>query len=160
VSSWRQRIDPILRQEEDRSAFDIHEYGSALLQRLETLTLVAPGDDTGDVTQAAKQPAPRRKAQQQRQEEEDGSVYGFGEVVAADNPFEVCRSFAAMLQLVNNRWVAGVTGGGGVCAAHRKALPLLHAMLPELGVEWEHACAACMHSSSLQQCLCNGADHT
>lgn len=101
VSSWRQRIDPILRQEEDRSAFDIHEYGSALLQRLETLTLVTPGD-AGDA-QPAKVAAGRSKAQQQ-QEAGSGDVYGFGEVVAADNPYEVCRSFAAMLQLVNNRW--------------------------------------------------------
>lgn len=33
VSTWRQRIDPILRAEEDRSAFDIHTYGTHVLDR-------------------------------------------------------------------------------------------------------------------------------
>jgi hypothetical protein len=33
VSSWRTRIDPILAAEEDRSAFDIHDYGTKIISR-------------------------------------------------------------------------------------------------------------------------------
>jgi hypothetical protein len=31
VSGWRSRIDPVLAAEEDRSAFDIHMYGTHIL---------------------------------------------------------------------------------------------------------------------------------
>ncbi|KAI8476661.1 MAG: hypothetical protein J3K34DRAFT_516252 [Monoraphidium minutum] len=75
VATWRQRIDPVLSAEEDRSAFDIHDYGGAILTRL------------GGEEQAAS--------------EEEAKP--FRQVVACDNPFEVARMFAAMLQLVNNR---------------------------------------------------------
>ncbi|KIZ05577.1 hypothetical protein MNEG_2384 [Monoraphidium neglectum] len=78
VSTWRQRIDPVLSAEEDRSAFDIHTYGGTILKRLggEDAAVAAP---------------------------EEEEAVPFGRVVTCDNPFEVARMFAAMLQLVNNR---------------------------------------------------------
>ena len=85
MSTWRQRIDPVLSAEEDRSAFDIHDYGGIILERL-------TGDDPNNAEEAA--PA----------EQEDGAV-PFQRVVACDNRFDVARMFAAMLQLVNNRCV-------------------------------------------------------
>ena len=39
VSTWRQRIDPILNDEEDRCAFDIHHYGERILGELSTLSV-------------------------------------------------------------------------------------------------------------------------
>lgn len=82
VATWRQRIDPVLSAEEDRSAFDIHDYGGAILERL--------GGKNNEVEQ---------------QEARDGEAVLFQRVVACDNRFEVARMFAAMLQLVNNRCV-------------------------------------------------------
>jgi hypothetical protein len=93
VSTWRQRIDPVLSAEEDRSAFDIHDYGGTLLQRLEA-------DDSGGGSASRSGGAP------------DAAV-PFQRVVACDNPFEVARLFAAMLQLVNNRW-AGASSQAAV----------------------------------------------
>ncbi len=37
VSSWRQRIGPMLQFEESRASFDIQDYGERLLDRLSTL---------------------------------------------------------------------------------------------------------------------------
>jgi hypothetical protein len=90
VSTWRQRIDPVLSAEEDRSAFDIHTYGGTILKRLggEDAAVAAP---------------------------EEEEAVPFGRVVTCDNPFEVARMFAAMLQLVNNRcgqgWLSKHSGG-------------------------------------------------
>jgi len=81
VSTWRQRIDPVLSAEEDRSAFDIHDYGGAILERL----------DDNNIADNQTVAIP------------------FQRVVACDNRFEVARMFAAMLQLVNNRWVRRTT---------------------------------------------------
>jgi hypothetical protein len=43
VSTWRQRIDPVLREEETRSAFDIHVYGEKILTQLGGLSLEEEG---------------------------------------------------------------------------------------------------------------------
>lgn len=88
VSGWRARIDPILAAEEDRSAFDIHDYGTKILDRLV------------DVTETKEQ-----EQQQQQQQSDAAENVDFKQVAAAQDSFEVCRLFAAMLQLVNNRSV-------------------------------------------------------
>lgn len=99
VSSWRVRIDPILRQEEDRAAFDIHQYGERLLQRLETLQL--EGTEAEDGQAGGKVEGQKRKGG-----EGDGvPLWEFAEVVQGADHHEISRMFAAMLQLVNNRWV-------------------------------------------------------
>eukprot|EP00879_Flechtneria_rotunda_P013631 GHRR01014238.1.p1 GENE.GHRR01014238.1~~GHRR01014238.1.p1 ORF type:complete len:328 (+),score=145.06 GHRR01014238.1:591-1574(+) len=81
VSGWRARIDPILAAEEDRSAFDMHKYGTKLLDRLMEF----------------------KQVEVQQQQQEQDIVADFQQVAAAEDSFEVCRLFAAMLQLVNNR---------------------------------------------------------
>ncbi|KAF8057098.1 rpsL [Scenedesmus sp. PABB004] len=93
VSGWRARIDPILAAEEDRSAFDIHTYGTAILTGL-AAAAPAPGDDEGE------------------QPPSGGAAVDFKQVARAADSFEVCRLFAAMLQLVNNRNVNLVKHGG------------------------------------------------
>lgn len=87
VSGWRARIDPILAAEEDRSAFDIHDYGTKILDNL------VEGTET-DAPEQVQQPTAAAA---------ESAVVDFKQVAAAQDSFEVCRLFAAMLQLVNNR---------------------------------------------------------
>lgn len=97
VSGWRSRIDPILAAEEDRSAFDIHTYGSKILERLQDTQPAA----------AEAEAAAEKAAEQQRQQNDaagcEAEIVDFKQVAGASDSFEVCRLFAAMLQLVNNR---------------------------------------------------------
>lgn len=130
VSTWRQRIDPVLSAEEDRSAFDIHDYGGAILRPL--------GDASGD---KPEDPVP------------------FKQVVACSNRFEVARMFAAMLQLVNNRCGtahAAVAGWG----ARQDAQLLPAQRLPParaaaaLGLQsrcWSHASSQCARLTAVCQ---------
>jgi hypothetical protein len=105
VSTWRQRIDPVLAAEEERNAFDIHTYGSRLLDSLGTAVVTAAGDGAGEAAE---------------EEEAAAAAVPFARLVAAAHDrHEVSRTFAAMLQLVNNRNVAlrkrggdGKDGGG------------------------------------------------
>jgi len=98
VSTWRQRIDPILKAEEDRSAFDIHTYGTRILERLVT---VHTAEEEQEAAAAAAAAGSNRGSNTSSSDAAD-----FVEVAGASDSFEVCRVFAAMLQLVNNRWVA------------------------------------------------------
>lgn len=107
VSSWRQRIGPMLQFEESRASFDIQDYGERLLGKLSDLKI-------GDVHQPAKPPAPAKQRKDGKAAaggdvnaaDAAGLVTGFGTVAAGLQKFEVSRMFAAMLQLVNNRNVA------------------------------------------------------
>jgi condensin-2 complex subunit H2 len=104
VSSWRSRIDPILAAEEDRSAFDIHDYGSKILERLQD-TKQQPAEAAAAAA-AAEKAAAEEAAEQQHRNDAAGAeaeVVDFKQVAGATDSFEVCRVFAAMLQLVNNR---------------------------------------------------------
>lgn len=96
VSGWRARIDPILAAEEDRSAFDIHDYGSKILDRLV---------ETTDVGNSVRNQQELGDQQQQELQPAKSEAIDFKQVAAARDSFEVCRLFAAMLQLVNNRSV-------------------------------------------------------
>ncbi|GFR40266.1 hypothetical protein Agub_g435 [Astrephomene gubernaculifera] len=89
VSSWRQRIDPVLQAEESRPAFDIQDYGERILGRLAELKISDKEQQQGAVV-AAEQRAP----------------VNFGVVARELQKFEVSRMFSAMLQLINNRNVA------------------------------------------------------
>ena len=100
MTTWRQRIDPVLCAEEDRNAFDIHNYGGAILERLGTVT-------------------EQQQLRNPRAAEPKPDMVPFQRVVACDNRFEVARMFAAMLQRVNNRWA----GCGGLRAS-QWALPI------------------------------------
>jgi hypothetical protein len=112
VSSWRSRIDPILAAEEDRSAFDIHDYGSKILTRLQD---TKPEDAAAAAADAAAKEAAEQLEQQQQIDAAGGEpeIVDFKQVAGASDSFEVCRLFAAMLQLVNNRWEGCRAGGAG-----------------------------------------------
>lgn len=96
MSTWRQRIDPILKAEEDRGAFDIHEYGTHIIGRLVDVTEV----NDQDTTQAPEETAAAAAAGGVSSSSDPAD---FAQVAGATDAFEVCRVFAAMLQLVNNR---------------------------------------------------------
>lgn len=42
VSSWRQKIQPMLQEQDARPAFDIHQYGDNILDRLAVLSCKDP----------------------------------------------------------------------------------------------------------------------
>ena len=44
VSTWRQKIQPMLDEQEAQPAFDIHAYGDCMLEELATVSAVAPDD--------------------------------------------------------------------------------------------------------------------
>ena len=44
VSTWRQKIQPMLDEQEAQPAFDIHTYGDCMLEELATVSAVAPED--------------------------------------------------------------------------------------------------------------------
>lgn len=100
VSTWRSRIDPILAAEEDRSAFDIHDYGTQILDRLAAASQPSKPDGPGGG--GAVQQEQEQRAAAAALAADSGAV-DFQQVAHAADSFEVCRMFAAMLQLVNNR---------------------------------------------------------
>jgi condensin-2 complex subunit H2 len=77
VASWKSKIEPALQEQEARPAFDIHACGASVLSALQD---AAPAPATPDM------PAPAVR---------------FEALMAEREVFEVARSFAAMLQLVN-----------------------------------------------------------
>lgn len=88
VVNWRERIVPVLEEEDARSPFDIHEYGDAILESLEGLTLKERGRD---VVHNVTSDSP-------------SSVFQFGDVIdqLGDVPsYDISRSFSALLQLIN-----------------------------------------------------------
>jgi hypothetical protein len=115
VSSWRSRIDPILAAEEDRSAFDIHDYGSKILTRLQDTKQQPEDNAAAAAAEAAAKEAAEQLEQQQQNDAAGGEpeIVDFKQVAGASDSFEVCRLFAAMLQLVNNRWAGCRAGGTG-----------------------------------------------
>lgn len=44
VSTWRQKIQPMLDEQEAQPAFDIHTYGDSMLEELATVSAVDPED--------------------------------------------------------------------------------------------------------------------
>ena len=76
VTEWTQRLEPILAAEELHPAFDIHEVGDNIIERLVTK------DEEND--------------------DEESKIVSFDSVVTGQVDFEICRSFLAMLQLANN----------------------------------------------------------
>ncbi|GLI63606.1 hypothetical protein VaNZ11_006616, partial [Volvox africanus] len=99
VNNWRQRIDPVLKAEESRPAFDIQDYGELIIKRLSSLKLADDRSQEGtdqeqrlpkcEGPDVATAPVPQR--------------IKFSQVAADLQKFEVSRLFSAMLQLINNR---------------------------------------------------------
>ncbi|KAL0323448.1 UNVERIFIED_CONTAM: Condensin-2 complex subunit H2 [Sesamum angustifolium] len=72
VSTWKQRIEQNLEEQDARPPFDIHKYGERVLDKLSV---------EGDV---------------------GSDALSFGEVVKGQEKHDVARTFSALLQLVNN----------------------------------------------------------
>lgn len=100
VSTWRHRIDPVLQMEEERHVFDIHEYGEKILERLTHLNI----DDDDRLAQETNKRQSAKSSENGRSTQ--GHAIDFHGVVQAIEKHEVSRSFAAMLQLINNLNVA------------------------------------------------------
>ncbi|KXZ49628.1 hypothetical protein GPECTOR_20g485 [Gonium pectorale] len=95
VSGWRNRIDPVLKAEESRSAFDIQDYGERILGRLSGLKITDAGEDGAE-----------REAQEPAAAAAEPPCVSFSKVAINLEKYEVSRMFSAMLQLINNRNVA------------------------------------------------------
>ncbi|PIN12049.1 hypothetical protein CDL12_15338 [Handroanthus impetiginosus] len=72
VSTWKQRIELNLEEEDARPPFDIHKYGERVLDKLST------------------------------EEDGENNTLSFGDVVKGQEKHDVARTFSALLQLVNN----------------------------------------------------------
>ncbi|KAL6571588.1 Condensin-2 complex subunit H2 [Orobanche hederae] len=72
VSTWKQRIEQNLQEQDARPPFDIHKYGEIVLSKLSK-----EGDD-------------------------GNNELSFGDVVKGQEKHDVARTFSALLQLVNN----------------------------------------------------------
>ncbi|GFQ07324.1 condensin-2 complex subunit h2 [Phtheirospermum japonicum] len=72
VSTWKQRIEQNLDEQDARPPFDIHKYGERVLNKLST------GGDS------------------------ENNALSFGDVVKGQEKHDVARTFSALLQLVNN----------------------------------------------------------
>ncbi|KAK6146186.1 hypothetical protein DH2020_020055 [Rehmannia glutinosa] len=72
VSTWKQRIEQNLEEQDARPPFDIHKYGERVLDKLSM-----EGDGEND-------------------------ALSFGDVVKGQEKHDVARTFSALLQLVNN----------------------------------------------------------
>jgi Condensin II complex subunit CAP-H2 or CNDH2, C-term len=84
VSNWQNRLSPILRSEEKRKVFDIHEYGANVINVIEhTQQKRSPSITSGD-----------RAIHKQYED--------FHDVCSGLPMFEVCRFFLASLTLCNS----------------------------------------------------------
>ncbi|MEW5302159.1 MAG: hypothetical protein WDW36_004966 [Sanguina aurantia] len=99
VNGWRSKIGPVLHDEETRPGFDIQEVGEAMLTRLGGLKL----DDSAP---AESLPLPEGGSGTSRPAGGLAPWVTFGSVAVRPRCWEVSRSFAALLQLINNRNVA------------------------------------------------------
>ncbi|GFZ21781.1 hypothetical protein Acr_29g0009430 [Actinidia rufa] len=88
VSTWKQRIEENLEEQDSRPPFDIHEYGERVLEKLSVER------DSGNITMS------------------------FAEVVRGQEKHNVARTFSSLLQLVNNGNIdleRGDTGSEPMC---------------------------------------------
>ncbi|CAM6116850.1 unnamed protein product [Calypogeia fissa] len=95
VTTWKNKIEATLKDDESRPPFDIHEYGDRLLATLSTVAATTNN--------------------QMDSEEVDES---FTSLVHGQPKDQVARSFSALLQLVNNGNVSidkGSVGSGSYC---------------------------------------------
>ncbi|TKY72577.1 Condensin-2 complex subunit H2 [Spatholobus suberectus] len=78
VSTWKQRIEHNLEEQESHPSFDIQDYGERILDKFSLLALEASS----------------------------GGVLSFSDLVRGQEKYDVARSFSSLLQLVNNGEVA------------------------------------------------------
>ncbi|KAK7392850.1 hypothetical protein VNO78_21300 [Psophocarpus tetragonolobus] len=84
VSTWKQRIEHNLEEQESHPPFDIQDYGESILENFSKLSLEASSSS---------------------------SVLSFSDLVKGQEKYDVARSFSSLLQLVNNGEVALLRNG-------------------------------------------------
>ncbi|KAL6040763.1 Condensin-2 complex subunit H2, partial [Balamuthia mandrillaris] len=91
VGQWKSKLEPILEEQSLHPNFDIHDYGERILERFPVRKMVPPREQQQEDDPQADE-----------EEERQGVVVGFESLVDGDEVYEVCRKFAAILQLANN----------------------------------------------------------
>nr|GEV82570.1 condensin-2 complex subunit H2 [Tanacetum cinerariifolium] len=134
VSTWKQRIEKNLDEQDARPPFDIHEYGQRTLDKLShdadvgnamTFTDVVRGQEKHEVARTfsallqldARPPFDiheygQRTLDKLSHDADVGNAMTFTDVVRGQEKHEVARTFSALLQLVNNGNVELIKGGG------------------------------------------------
>eukprot|EP00899_Mesostigma_viride_P013539 jgi/Mesvir1/22186/Mv18787-RA.2 len=124
VGQWKARIQPALEEQDARPPFDIHEYGNFILQQLKALEPAqtpetghrdptADGDNHHDDEKPAESSDVVTEEGAAGEEALSGALVinmgrqrvvavPFADVVAGKEKYQVSRTFAAMLQLLNN----------------------------------------------------------
>ncbi|CAM9486123.1 unnamed protein product [Choristocarpus tenellus] len=98
VGAWQNKLEPLMRRQEKREAFDIHRYSQAILGRVTTvLNPSAPKITGGKKTEVKLGDICRGMKTIPKD-----AIVPFAEVVAGREQFDVCRLFLASLQLANN----------------------------------------------------------
>lgn len=116
VGAWQTGLAPLLEEQEERPAFDIHDVGRDILDTMEsTLTNVRKRTSTGE------KKVDKSSSQNNR--------VGFSAIFAKDcEDYEVCRVFLSTLMLCNCGNIAIHNGGDGERLARDLQVELLDAM--------------------------------
>eukprot|EP00985_Skeletonema_marinoi_P018518 scaffold10366_cov111-Skeletonema_marinoi.AAC.6 len=116
VGAWQTGLAPLLEEQEERPAFDIHDVGRDILDTMEsTLTNVRKRTSTGE------KKVDKLSSQKNR--------VGFSAIFAKDcEDYEVCRVFLSTLMLCNCGNIAIHNGGDGERLAKDLQVELLDAM--------------------------------
>ncbi|CAM9704806.1 unnamed protein product [Sphacelaria rigidula] len=118
VGAWQNKLEPLMRSQEKRQAFDIHVYGQSVLSRVaKALTPT----QRAKVQKAKKQGPNKVVKEAAKASTEEIPPVDFGVVVSGKQQFEVCRLFLASLQLANN---GNVRLSHGQYAAEQDSTPL------------------------------------
>ncbi|CAJ1963357.1 unnamed protein product [Sphenostylis stenocarpa] len=111
VSTWKQRIEHNLEEQESHPPFDIQDYGERILDKLSLLSLEASSS----------------------------SVMSFSDLVKGQEKYDVARSFSSLLQLVNHGEVALERNGVDEKSVCYTSVNPFHVRLLKHGKEREEA---------------------
>ena len=117
VSAWKGKVEPAIEESNAHPSFDIHAYGESVVARM----------------QKREQEMEARRGEEGEEEGEgegEGGAHAFGHLVSSNPKFEICRVFAAILQLVNDGNVGLSTSDDGQLAVTLEASTFRHKQLP------------------------------
>jgi hypothetical protein len=110
VNEWTNKIEPLLKEQEERGVFDIHEYSDQTLETIhqkiqEHQAEGAMEENDEEQEQEMKKRNKDKKKDKEKKEKEKekkrGEVVHFSEIVEGKPAYEVSRVFLACLQLAN-----------------------------------------------------------
>jgi hypothetical protein len=108
VSEWQERLTPMLKEQDARRPFDIHEYGREIIRKCESVMKENNQLISKSSSRKLNEPIDFHK-------------------MTADKPqFEICRLFLASLQLSNNLNVKLHHTEGGVCGPNDLKLEVMN----------------------------------